>query len=51
MSSQNESSSTAKTTRKKNKMAQKKAKRIIKVSDLKPAKDTKGDRGGNQVDG
>jgi hypothetical protein len=39
------------TTRKKNKMPQKKVKKIIKVRDLKPAKDTKGGRGRNQVDG
>jgi hypothetical protein len=32
-------------------MAQKKAKKIIKVRDLKPAKDTNGGRGRNQVDG
>jgi hypothetical protein len=50
MSSQDESSPTAKTTRKKTKMAQKKAKKIIKVRDLKPAKDTKGGRSRNQVD-
>jgi hypothetical protein len=39
MSSQDESSRKAKPTRKKNKMAQKKAKKIIKVRDLKPTKD------------
>jgi hypothetical protein len=51
MSSQDESSRKAKTTRKKNKMAQKKAKKIIKVRDLKPAKDTKGGLSRNQVAG
>jgi hypothetical protein len=50
LSSQDESSPTVKTTRKKNEMPQKKVKKIIKVRDLKPAKDTKGGRR-NQVDG
>jgi hypothetical protein len=45
MSSQDESSRKAKPTRKKNKMAQKKAKKIIKVRDLKPKKDAKGGNG------
>jgi len=43
MSSQDESSRKAKPTRKKNKMAQKKAKKI-KEPDLTPAKDAKGGR-------
>jgi hypothetical protein len=51
MSSQDESSRKAKTNEKKNKMAQKKAKKIIKVRDLKPAKDIKGGLRRNQVDG
>jgi hypothetical protein len=44
MNSQDESSRKAKPTRKKNKMAEKKAKKTtkIKVRDLKPAKDAKG---------
>jgi hypothetical protein len=42
MSSQDESSRKAKPTRKKNKMEQKKAKKTIKVRDLKPKKDVKG---------
>jgi hypothetical protein len=42
MSSQDESSRKAKPTRKKNKMEQKKAKKTIKVRDLKPTKDVKG---------
>ena len=42
MSSQDESSRKAKPTRKKNKMAQKKAKITIKARDLMPAKDAKG---------
>jgi len=42
MSSQDESSLKAKPTRKKNKMKQKKAKKTIKVRDLKPTKDAKG---------
>jgi hypothetical protein len=44
MSSQGESSRKAKPTRKKNKMAQEKAKKTIKVRDLKPTKDAKGGR-------
>jgi hypothetical protein len=39
MSSQDESSRKPKPTRKKNKMAQKKANKTIKARDLKPAKD------------
>jgi hypothetical protein len=39
MSSQDESSRKAKPTRKKNKMAEKKANKTIKARDLKPAKD------------
>jgi hypothetical protein len=39
MSSQDESSQNPKPTRKKNKMAQKKANKTIKARDLKPAKD------------
>jgi hypothetical protein len=42
MSSQDESSPKAKATRKKNKMAQKKETKKIKVRDLKPKKDAKG---------
>ena len=44
MSSQDESSRKAKSkpTRKKNKMSQKNAKKIVKVRDLMPAKDAKG---------
>jgi hypothetical protein len=42
MTSQDESSRKAKTTRKKNKMAQKKAKKMIKVRDLMPATDARG---------
>jgi hypothetical protein len=45
MNSQDESSLKAEPTRKKNKMAQKKAKKMIKVRDLKPTKDAKGGRG------
>jgi hypothetical protein len=44
MSSQDESSRKAKPTRKKNKMAEKKAKKTIKSRDLKPTKDAKGGR-------
>jgi hypothetical protein len=44
MSSQDESSRKAKTARKKNKMAQRKAKKTIKVRDLKPTKDAKSGR-------
>jgi hypothetical protein len=43
--SQDESSQKAKPTRKKNKMAQKKAKKTIKLRDLKPTRDAKGGRG------
>jgi len=42
MNSQDESSRKAKPTRKKNKMADKKAKKTIEVRDLKPVKDAKG---------
>jgi hypothetical protein len=42
MSSQDENSRKAKPTRKKKKMTQEKAKKIIKVRDLMPAKDVKG---------
>jgi hypothetical protein len=49
MSSQDESSRKAKPTRKKNKMAQKKEAKKIKVRDLKPKKDAKG--GGHQMQG
>lgn len=42
MTSQDESSRKAKPTRKKNKMAQKKAKKMIKVRDLMPATDARG---------
>jgi hypothetical protein len=42
MSSQDESSRKAKPTRKKNKMAHKKAKKTIKTRDLKATKDAKG---------
>ena len=42
MSSQDESSRKAKPTGKKNKMAQKKANKTIKIRDLIPAKDAKG---------
>jgi hypothetical protein len=42
MSSQDESSRKAKPTRKKNKMAQKKAKETIKDRDMTPAKDAYG---------
>jgi hypothetical protein len=42
MSSQDESSRKAKPTRKKNKMAQKKAKKKIKEPDLTPVKDPEG---------
>jgi hypothetical protein len=42
MSSQDESSRKAKPTRKKNKMAQKKAKKTIKDRDMTPAKDVEG---------
>jgi len=44
MNSQDESSRKAEPTRKTNKMAQKKAKKMIKVRDLKPTKDAKGGR-------
>jgi hypothetical protein len=42
MNSQDESSRKVKPTRKKNRMAQKKSKRTIKVRDLEPKKDAKG---------
>jgi hypothetical protein len=45
MSSQDESSRKAKTTRKKNKMKEKKAKKTLQVRDLTPARDP---RGGNR---
>lgn len=45
MSSQDESSRKAKTTRKKNKMKEKKAKKTLQVRDLTPTKDV---RGGNR---
>jgi hypothetical protein len=48
MSSQDESSRKAKPTRKKNKMAQKKAKKTIKARDLTPTKDAKGGHRGHQ---
>jgi hypothetical protein len=51
MNSQDESSRKAKTTRKKNKMAPKKAKKTIKLRDLKPTKDAKGGRSGHHVAG
>jgi hypothetical protein len=42
MSSQDESSRKAKTTRKKNKMKEKKAKKTLQVRDLTPTKDVSG---------
>jgi hypothetical protein len=45
MSSQDESSRKAKTTRKKNKMKEKKARKTLQVRDLTPTKDV---RGGNR---
>jgi hypothetical protein len=45
MSSQDESSRKAKTTRKKNKMKEKKEKKTLQVRDLTPTKDV---RGGNR---
>jgi hypothetical protein len=45
MSSQDESSRKAKTTRKKNKMKEKKAKKTLQVRDLTPTRDL---RGGNR---
>jgi hypothetical protein len=45
MSSQDESSRKAKTTRKKNKMKEKKEKKTLQVCDLTPTKDV---RGGNR---
>jgi hypothetical protein len=45
MSSQDESSRKAKTTRKKNKMKEKKARKILQARDLTPTKDV---RGGNR---
>jgi len=44
MSSQDESSRKAKTTRKENYMSQKKVKKIIQIRDLMPLKDAKGGR-------
>jgi hypothetical protein len=56
MSSQNESSRKAKTTRKKNKMKEKKARKILQVRDLTPTNDVRGGnrrhrRGGRQAFG
>ena len=45
MNSQDENSPKAEPTRKTNKMAQKKARKMIKLRDLKPTKDAKGGRG------